>query len=399
MTDLSGKSVLVLTSEFAPLRGGIATYAAGVASGAAQLGARVALAAPDYGDRARLSEADAGEPFEVLRFSGARHTFKDAAPKYLWLSALLARREFDIVLAADWPFFLPLALQKGSARRLFMLHGTELFEMRAPHKRAAIAASGLFRASSMRAHGFEVVANSRFTLDLFHQHHPGAAAERCRSAALGVDRVWLEPGPSRRDARQRFAIPEEAFVVATLGRMTPRKGQIHALRAMRQLPAELRRRLRYDVIGPHYDERYTAEVRSAAAGVDFPVKLWGDTAFEVVKAYFSACDVFCLVPQSAPPEWVEGFGLVFLEAGACGVPSVAGDVGGVPDAVEHGETGLLVAPQDPGELTAALARMAQDRELRQRLAIGARRRAEAFSWARCAGLTFGEVAGAPTGEM
>jgi glycosyltransferase involved in cell wall biosynthesis len=77
----------------------------------------------------------------------------------------------------------------------------------------------------------------------------------------------------------------------------------------------------------------------------------------------------------------EGFGMVILEAAACGTPAVATAVGGVPAAVLDGVTGLLVPPGDTTALAAALVRITQDRRLRERLADQARRRARSgFSW-------------------
>ena len=75
----------------------------------------------------------------------------------------------------------------------------------------------------------------------------------------------------------------------------------------------------------------------------------------------------------------EGFGIVFLEAAACGVPAVAGSSGGSHDAVLDGETGYVVAPRDVGAVRDAIGRLAADRDLRVTMGEAARRRAvEAF---------------------
>ncbi|MGH9181606.1 MAG: glycosyltransferase, partial [Acidimicrobiales bacterium] len=73
----------------------------------------------------------------------------------------------------------------------------------------------------------------------------------------------------------------------------------------------------------------------------------------------------------------EGFGIVFLEAAACGVPQVAGDSGGAAEAVASGGTGLVVSrPEDPAAVAAALAPLLDDQDLRRRMGAAARRRAE-----------------------
>jgi glycosyltransferase involved in cell wall biosynthesis len=78
----------------------------------------------------------------------------------------------------------------------------------------------------------------------------------------------------------------------------------------------------------------------------------------------------------------EGFGMVYAEAGAHGVPSVASRVPGVVDAVRDGETGLLVAPGDAGAVAAAAIALLGDRERRDRLGAAARERAQALAWER-----------------
>jgi D-inositol-3-phosphate glycosyltransferase len=85
------------------------------------------------------------------------------------------------------------------------------------------------------------------------------------------------------------------------------------------------------------------------------------------------------VSVAVVPSHRESFGLVALEALACGVPVVATAVGGLPEIVVDGETGILVPPRDPESLAKALLALLTDEQRRQRLADGARRRAERFS--------------------
>ena len=97
---------------------------------------------------------------------------------------------------------------------------------------------------------------------------------------------------------------------------------------------------------------------------------------ELAQLYSSACAV--VLPSQSDTE---GFGMVILEAAACGAPAVATRVGGVPAAVEDGATGLLVPPGDADSLSAALVRIAQDVEFRDRLGRNAYERVtENFTW-------------------
>ena len=101
-----------------------------------------------------------------------------------------------------------------------------------------------------------------------------------------------------------------------------------------------------------------------------------------------ASDFFCLTGLPDTTGRVEGFGLVYLEAGAAGLPSIATEVGGVPDAVLADETGILVPPSVES-ISQAIAELAADRGLRAILAAGASAHARALSWERCAATTYG----------
>ena len=94
---------------------------------------------------------------------------------------------------------------------------------------------------------------------------------------------------------------------------------------------------------------------------------------ELLRLYFNA-HVFVLPVLELPGD-IEGFGIVFLEAGLAGVPSVATATGGIPDAIVDGQTGLLVPPGDTAALQSAVLRLLQDDDLRQRLGQQAANRA------------------------
>jgi len=80
---------------------------------------------------------------------------------------------------------------------------------------------------------------------------------------------------------------------------------------------------------------------------------------------------------------VEGFGISLVEASACGLPVVAGNSGGIPDAVRDGETGFLVPPEDPGALAAAIVRLLENADLAKRVGAAGRRAVETyFNWDR-----------------
>jgi phosphatidyl-myo-inositol dimannoside synthase len=374
-------SILLLTSEFAPATGGIGTYAREIASAACALGADVTVVAPDYAeDTATL---DRSLPFEVRRFRGGLHSMKDL-PSKIWLArSLVAAERYDVVHAADWPFFIPVALSRGLApsRILMTVHGTEINESRTPLKRLAIRTSGAFGPRT------EVAANSRYTRELFRERF-AVDENRIRAIWLGVSDFWFGPRNPRAATRLSLGIAPDRMVMVTVARITRRKGHAVTLAALCALPKPLRQRITWLIIGPDGEHDHVRQLRSLVASTDCDIRFLGAMLDQDIRDIYGAADFFCLTGVADSSGRVEGFGLVYLEAAACGLPSVATAIGGVPEAVLADETGLLVPPSID-HIARAITELAEDTDTRSILAAGASAHARALSWERCAAETYG----------
>lgn len=198
----------------------------------------------------------------------------------------------------------------------------------------------------------------------------GADAARVDVVPCGVDLTRFLPDGPREQPRRRNRI-------VSIGRLVPRKGIDDAIRALVALPdVEL-------VIagGPpaaeleHDDEAQRLLMIARQAGVADRVDLRGGVARDDVPPLLRSADVVVCTP------WYEPFGIVPLEAMACGVPVVASAVGGMLDTVVEGVTGLHVPPRDPQALAIALQRLLDDPVLRQRMSANGRRRAvRNYNW-------------------
>lgn len=193
----------------------------------------------------------------------------------------------------------------------------------------------------------------------------------------GVDTGRFRPlaVAEREAARDAFGIPAGATAVVGLGRLVPRKG-MDVLIAAASLLAPVRPGLVVAIAGSGRDE---ARLRRLVHHTGAPVRFLGTVPEADKPSLLGAADV---VAVPCRKRWrgleQEGFGIVFVEAAACGVPQVAGDSGGVAEAVEHGSTGLVVRhPGDPVAVAAALAKLLDDEPLRRRLGAAARDRAVA----------------------
>jgi endo-1,4-beta-xylanase/phosphatidylinositol alpha-1,6-mannosyltransferase len=374
-------NILMLTSEFAPATGGIGTYAREIATAATQLGAQVTVVAPDYAQDNAAD--DLAYPFHIHRFPGGLHSMRDLPSKIALARRHVGNGDYDIIHAADWPFFIPLALARGrtSARLMMTVHGTEINETQTAMKRLAIRTAGVFGPRT------EVAANSRYTRDLFCSRF-AIDANHIHAIPLGVSDFWFGAINSRDEIRKTNSLPLDSLVMVTVARLTRRKGHHLTLAALARLPDDLRRRITWLVIGPDGEADYVRELRETIANIDCDIRILGPLPGEKIRDIYTAGDVFCLTGLPESSGRVEGFGLVYLEAGAAGLPSIATDVGGVPDAVLADESGLLVAP-DAGAIADAIAEMIVDRGTRAVLAAGAMTHGRSLSWERCAARTYG----------
>jgi phosphatidyl-myo-inositol dimannoside synthase len=374
--------LLILTGEFAPFRGGIATYARELALAGHEAGHEVTVAAPDYGADQR--DVDAAWPFRVERYRGGVPDMKGLPGRILAARRIAASGRFDVVHAADWPFFIPVRLlgRRRAPRRVLTLHGTEVIYMQAPRRRRLLDLLGFWR------RGWATwISNSRFTHESALAAFP-IAPEDARAVPLGVSRSWFDGHLPRGEARAALGLADEVVLVS-LGRLVPRKGHLVLAEALAGLPAELAARVRWWVIGPPVDEAFAAALRERIGTLRVETHLFGPLPDAEVKQRLSAADLFCLPGYRGEAGEVEGFGLVFLEAAAYGVPAIATRSGGIGEAVEDGVTGLLVPERDAEALTGALATMIRDDAGRARMAEAARRRAAGATWARVFADTFG----------
>jgi len=214
----------------------------------------------------------------------------------------------------------------------------------------------------------------------------GVSPSRTRVVYLGVDRSIADAAdPSPQRARLGL---EGKRVIVTVARMTPRKNQDAVLRALRSLPEDVV----YVLVGDG-ESRSSLEALARELGVAHRTRFTGAVSRAEVGTWFKLARVHVLVPRAmACDNELESFGLAYVEAGLCSVPSVGSNDGGVPEAV--GDTGLLVDPSREDAIAAALRRLLDDEPLRARLGAAARARAlDLFSWERCARETLAAVEG------
>lgn len=382
-TDRPGRQLVLVTHEFYPHRGGIAVYAAEMARAAQQLGYDVEVWAPAL----PAGRIDAAWPFPVRRLPLAGD--HSLLSQWRMARALVAQRHrlraATLYIPEPGPFLAMLLLQYFDTLRpaqlLLTFHGSEI-------QRLASRWPLRWSTSHLLRKAARISVVSDFARGLLRQYFPEAAAK-----------VVLTPGALRTDLTTgsvaSAASHRDKIVILTVARLSPRKGQLEVINALQGLPANRRQKLEYWLVGAHSKENYDRMLDRAAGGADFRVKFLGDIPDEQLGAIYVQADIFAMTSMPHKQS-VEGFGLVYLEAGAHGLPVVAHAIGGVPEAVVDGETGLLVAPGDSPALTAAFARLLDDPALCRRLGEAGRARARRHAWRDSAQSLFGQPPAAPT---
>lgn len=356
--------IVISTQCFPPRLGGIETLMGGLALTARAAGHDVAVYA-DSDQAAESWDGADGANLVISRFGGVK-------PVRRWLKAravLAHLRGGSARLIVDsWKSLEPIdgaRLKATGARVVCLAHGMEFPAAPKKRKRARILAA-LAKADL-------VLANSRYTLS---QAEPYLNAMTDRGVATPP--ISSQPSVDPAIAGSLAArIGAATPLVATLCRLEPRKGVDRLIEAVADLSAR-HPGLRLAVAGGGPD-RPRLETLAASLGVSDRIIFLGRVSEAEKAALYDQVDVFAM-PARREGDSVEGYGIVYLEAGWYGTPSLAGADGGAVDAVLDGETGLLCEGADPIAVRAAMERMISDPASRAAMGEAAARHARANLW-------------------
>ena len=350
--------ILITTQNFLPDIGGIQIYLTGLADALAKRGHNLSI----FCDAHRDSEPfDKKKPYEIVRFAGPK-------PWQRWrkgqaVARRLRRGGVRAVIADSWKSLerLPASVL-GNTSVICIAHGAEfLVPADSPKWR---------RIARVLAKANIVAANSDFTGELVR---PFLSAKN--SLRVVLPGVYPPYGASP-DAPVRPAHAEPRIL--TIARFDSYKGIDTVLQAIAKLRSD-RPNIRYDIVGDGDDRERLAKLADDLGLKDI-VRFWGRVSEETKAELLRGADVFAL-PNRREPGEVEGFGIVFVEAGAFALPSVAGKDGGTASAVIDGHTGLMVDGDDPGAVVAALSRLLGDNALAGELGFAAYHRFwSEFAW-------------------
>ncbi|SNR67568.1 glycosyltransferase family 4 protein [Actinomadura mexicana] len=337
---------LFVTNDFPPRPGGIQAFVHGLA--VRRPPGSVVVYAPAWKGAARF---DAAQPFPVVRHPGSLML---PEPGVLRRAAdvLRAERCDSVVFGAAAPLgLLAPALRRRGARRLVgITHGHEAGWASLPVARTLLGRIG---------DGVDVLTYlGEYTRSRMAKALSPEAAARMARLAPGVDESLFHRGAGGERIRERHGLAGRPVAVC-VSRLVPRKGQDALLRAWPRVLESVPDAALLLVGGGPY--RGDLERLAASLGVGRSVVFTGGVPWEELPAHFDAGDVFAMPCRTRRRGLdVEGLGIVYLEASATGLPVVAGDSGGAPDAVLDGETGLVVPGRSVPDIAEAVSSLLSD---------------------------------------
>jgi len=345
--------VLLVTNDFPPRPGGIQSYLGEFVGRLAAAGSHsVTVYAPQWKGADAFDEKAVASGYRVVRHPG---TLMLPGPGVEGrMRRLIGEHGIDTVwfgAAAPLALLAQRARAAGATRVLASTHGHEVGWSMLPVARSVLRRIG---------NGTDVVTFvSRYTRSRFA---PAFGPKACLEyLPPGVDTDRFRPDPAARyELRHRYGLGERPTVVC-LSRLVPRKGQDMLIKA---LPS-IRRRVDGAALvvvggGPYLDS-----LRKLAGdhGVADHVTFTGGVPSAELPGHHALADVFAMPCRTRGAGMdVEGLGIVFLEASATGVPVIAGQSGGAPEAVQHNKTGLVIDGTSVDEVAEAVTELLGDRD-------------------------------------
>ncbi|HET8625350.1 MAG TPA: glycosyltransferase family 4 protein [Gemmatimonadales bacterium] len=264
-----------------------------------------------------------------------------------------------------------------------LLHGGDLLVLQHRIHRSALkrrSARALLGAAAV------LVANSEWTRGLcqavLRELELDAMDGRVRTVPLGTDPDFFRPGVPTAGVRARYGLTDAGRWLLSVSRLEPHKGIDTMIRALARLDGS-ESDVRYAVVGAG-ESRRDLEALALELGVGDRLHLLGGVPDADLAALYNLADVYVGASRRTAMS-VEGFGIALAEAASSGRPVVAGRSGGIPEAVKHAETGLLVDPESPEQVAESIRRLLRDPALAARFGQAGRREIERYyNWNRVA---------------
>ncbi|AJQ95287.1 glycosyltransferase family 4 protein [Gynuella sunshinyii] len=368
------KKILVATNEFFPFKGGIGRYSEEIVVQAKER-YDVTVLCPDYGGKVYGCPYE--EDIRLITFPGGQFSLRQA-PCLLKTILSIDFSFYDYVLVADWPIWLLICLVnqyvplKKKISFSLMLHGSEILNLKYGKTSLVRKITNPFKDVQ------HIFVNSEYTKSILLKYFGD-------KLSCDVHVTYLAAKNQRLNTIKE--IPEKkhgSFILLTVGRLDSRKGHETVIDSIARLSAE-RGKILYRIIGNGSDD-YRQYLLEKAKRLDVNIEILSDLSDSDVELEYLKANIFILAARPEPLK-VEGFGIVFLEAAAFGLPSISTKVGAIPEVVTDHVTGLL-CEHDINDISKAIKTVFHNRNLIKKFSENCLLRFDFFSWRKTASQTF-----------
>ncbi|WP_100644241.1 glycosyltransferase family 4 protein [Alteromonas facilis] len=357
------KPICLVSFDYPPLEGGISRLCAAIVERLVAQEHPVSVVSREH--------AEATSAFVIPHTNEYRVPAKRGKAEWQLFKRLRRYHRDDLIITGVWYPEALIARLAGCKNIVVLAHGNEVMAGRPTWKNRLLSTARRWLFDHVRL----IIANSHYTGELVSAQ----TQTPVEVATLGVDEkrfVPLEP-EQRQQARQRFKLPQDKFVVLTTSRVQAYKGHDVVLKALAEIPEDERTSLHYAIAG-RGEHLANLQQLTEELGLTSQVSFLGFVEENDLASLYGCVDVFAMCTREEKEnKQVEGFGLVFLEAQACGTPAIGVKQGGITDAIVDQRGGYLIERDDQFALADILRLLVQEPSILAKQQTLARERVEA----------------------
>ena len=356
------KKLILFSYDFPPQNGGIARLCLEIANGMnIYYDSVIVLTRNKEGENSSYNLKDV----EIIELPKKRFICEIKA--LVFLNKLKNKEKYDI-LCGIWHPESTLALFSGFKNVFVLGHGTEFLSANSYFRKniwLRCYANFVLKKSKL------IIANSNYTKKLIHKISNKATKV---ALPLAVNHEFFKPDDSEKLQSQKLKI-------CSVSRIEQFKGHDFILNVIAQLPIKYRKQIEFNIAGTGIYSRELVKL-TEKLGVDEQVNFYGFVKDLDLPNFYNNNELFVLCSRENPNNTsVEGFGLVFLEAQACGLPVIGTNTGGISDAIDHENGGWLINQDNEAELRKLLINILDDRSIITTMGTKARNRIlKGFTW-------------------
>jgi len=373
--------ILFLTDDFPPVSGGISTYSYEITKNLADSGEDIIVLAPRYKGY-QIFDKNEKQKLKIIRkslpFKFKHSYYIKTIIQFFYLIYYVRKFNIKLIHCATWiPCGVAALLLYKIWRKPYIIttYALELLEPQQSRYRTGVMKLVLNNA-------YRVIAISNYTRNILLDL--GISKQKIELIPLGVNIKRFEQKKDTSDIIKKYGIQNKKIILTVSTLIYPYKGHDRVIKALSKVVVKIPDATYLIVGGGPLKENLEDLVNKLK--LENHVIFVGQVEHKDIVKYYNLCDVF-IMPSSEDKTkgYVEGFGLVYLEANACGKPAIGGNCGGTKDAIVDGVTGLLVDPLNIDEIADAIIKILTDKNYAKTLGEKGRERVKReFSWEKIA---------------